>query len=102
MLRVSELNITLILQIYNIYDPFSLILQVKMSSEQVEKIEEEAGSLWDKFYGVHQNRFFKDRLWLFTEFPELVPKEGNTKRVNVLEVRILLLICEIIHNCIRF
>jgi len=60
--------------------------EVRMSTEKVEQIEQEAGQLWDKFYGVHQNRFFKDRQWLFTEFPELLPKEGSTERVNILEV----------------
>ncbi|XP_059483081.1 tRNA N(3)-methylcytidine methyltransferase METTL2 [Neocloeon triangulifer] len=58
----------------------------KMSPEDAARIENEAGKLWDKFYGVHQNGFFKNRQWLFTEFPELVPKEGNIDRVNVLEV----------------
>jgi len=42
-----------------------------MTEERVEQYEKDAGVHWDKFYGIHQNRFFKDRHWLFTEFPEL-------------------------------
>ncbi|XP_065334814.1 tRNA N(3)-methylcytidine methyltransferase METTL2 [Cloeon dipterum] len=60
--------------------------EVRMCVDEAQRIEAEAGHLWDKFYGIHQNRFFKDRQWLFTEFPELLPKEGNQERINVLEV----------------
>jgi len=44
-----------------------------VSPNQAEEYEIKAGEFWDKFYSIHQNRFFKERNWLFTEFPDLAP-----------------------------
>ncbi|XP_057293075.1 tRNA N(3)-methylcytidine methyltransferase METTL2-like isoform X1 [Hydractinia symbiolongicarpus] len=47
---------------------------VSLNEDEIEKYEEDAGKFWDIFYCQHQNKFFKDRHWLFTEFQELAPQ----------------------------
>uniref|UniRef100_A0A4W6FUU2 tRNA N(3)-cytidine methyltransferase n=1 Tax=Lates calcarifer TaxID=8187 RepID=A0A4W6FUU2_LATCA len=38
-----------------------------------------AHQYWDKFYEMHRDKFFKDRKWLFLEFPELLPLDANSR-----------------------
>ncbi|CAG7823125.1 unnamed protein product, partial [Allacma fusca] len=52
-------------------DAISKNTKTVMEQEKVEALEKEADENWNKFYEIHQNKFFKDRNWLFTEFPEL-------------------------------
>merc|ERR1719283_605606 len=55
---------------------------ILVEEELAKEYESNAGQFWDKFYSVHQNRFFKERNWLFTEFPDLAPNyEGGRVRV---------------------
>jgi len=54
---------------------------VRVDNDQAVDYEEKAHHYWDKFYGIHQNRFFKERNWLFTEFPDLAPKYKAPVRV---------------------
>lgn len=42
----------------------------------------EACQYWDKFYKMHQKKFFKDRKWLFLEFPELLPSGAKSQTTN--------------------
>ncbi|XP_015214324.2 tRNA N(3)-methylcytidine methyltransferase METTL8, mitochondrial [Lepisosteus oculatus] len=45
---------------------------VQVPVEEQVKYDKDASGYWDGFYKTHQNKFFKDRNWLFQEFPEIL------------------------------
>uniref|UniRef100_T1JAC0 tRNA N(3)-methylcytidine methyltransferase n=1 Tax=Strigamia maritima TaxID=126957 RepID=T1JAC0_STRMM len=62
--------------------------QSKVEDDLKAKYENLAAKYWDEFYDTHENKFFKDRHWLFTEFPELKTDSSPEKDENkvVLEI----------------
>ncbi|XP_011312669.1 methyltransferase-like protein 2-A [Fopius arisanus] len=56
---------------------------ITLSEEALKEFHINAVEKWNKFYGIHQNKFFKDRHWLFTEFPELAPSiKGDDSEIS--------------------
>uniref|UniRef100_A0A6B2G5C4 tRNA N(3)-methylcytidine methyltransferase n=1 Tax=Myxobolus squamalis TaxID=59785 RepID=A0A6B2G5C4_MYXSQ len=59
---------------------------IKMNEKLVEGIVHNPKLHWDKFYETHKNKFFKDKNWLFSEFPELSENPLQNINKKILEV----------------
>ncbi|XP_045038490.2 tRNA N(3)-cytidine methyltransferase METTL2A isoform X2 [Desmodus rotundus] len=56
----------------------------RVCQEKQVDYEINANKYWNDFYKIHENRFFKDRHWLFTEFPELAPSQNQSHLMDLL------------------
>ena len=57
------------------------------NSTSVSQVELRVTQSWDEFYKAHEDKFFKDRRWMFSEFPELLEfLKASSPPCNILEV----------------
>ncbi|XP_072253164.1 tRNA N(3)-methylcytidine methyltransferase METTL8, mitochondrial isoform X2 [Leuresthes tenuis] len=57
---------------------------VQLPLTEQGKFDTDACQYWDTFYQMHQDKFFKDRRWLFLEFPELLPSHAEDQATETL------------------
>ncbi|XP_077584021.1 tRNA N(3)-cytidine methyltransferase METTL8, mitochondrial isoform X2 [Stigmatopora nigra] len=50
--------------------------EVQIPLREQGKFDTEAVQYWDRFYEIYKGTFFKDRKWLLSEFPELLPSSS--------------------------
>lgn len=54
---------------------------------EIGQVEFEVTKKWEQFYQTHGGKFFKDRQWIFSEFPEILGNlNGTSQTCNILEV----------------
>lgn len=66
-------------------DKVSLNSADRVEKQRVIELDERASHYWDTFYQTHQDKFFKDRQWLFIEFPEFLINCPDVRRRIALE-----------------
>ena len=57
-----------------------------LQEDEINQVESEVTNKWDEFYEAHGDKFFKDRRWIFSEFPEIMPKLEQAGSCNIFEV----------------
>lgn len=59
-----------------------MICRIFLNLSHAAKFDTDAHQYWDNFYEMHQDTFFKDRKWLFLEFPELLPSNAQNQTTD--------------------
>ena len=61
--------------------------QASQQPDRISSIEQGVQHNWNSFYQTHEDKFFKDRKWIFSEFPEMLQHlQDDSKPCCILEV----------------